>query len=103
MKAAEFENTVGYPAFFRNQAEWDLYERQVPKRKEWIGIEQGDSNSEWFNADGSEVTFTLWQWGEPSNSAHLCAITGHQFDKFWNDQSCTKSDVYYSCRSHRET
>ena len=36
--AKEYAFTVGFPSFFRNQQEYDLYRQSVTLRKEYLGL-----------------------------------------------------------------
>ncbi|CAG5102139.1 Oidioi.mRNA.OKI2018_I69.chr1.g160.t1.cds [Oikopleura dioica] len=111
-EALEFENTVGYVSFFRNETEFEDYRRMTPLRKEYLGYKQrtGD-NAVWFNADGSPATFTYWDdflsMEQPDNVNEICVqagyIDGIYFSgRRWHDVDCENTgycgDALFSCR-----
>ena len=100
MLAEDFADTVGHPSFFRNEREYRVYLRQVGEvgRREWLGYEQQDDDADlWLNADGSEVTFSSWDSGQPSYHHQDCVITGYKGEVNWHDVGCN-DPMLFSCR-----
>ena len=59
----------------------------------WIGVNDISTEGTWRNADGSAVTYTNWQPGEPNNSGNKedCAMGGYGMRDTWNDANCVGS------------
>uniref|UniRef100_A0A3B4YNA6 C-type lectin domain-containing protein n=1 Tax=Seriola lalandi dorsalis TaxID=1841481 RepID=A0A3B4YNA6_SERLL len=68
--------------------------------KRWIGLTDRDEEGTWKWIDGTPLTQSYWWEGQPDNGggdpqwgeedcAHI--YTSRDFDKNWNDQSCTAS------------
>nr|ACS74990.1 C-type lectin precursor [Micrurus corallinus] len=57
----------------------------------WIGLRLSKRKSIWEWSDGSNLTYTSWEKGEPNNlmNGEFCAVlsTGSRYLQ-WNDKSC---------------
>ena len=60
----------------------------------WIGLSDRDKEGNFAWVDGSPMSFTYWNAGEPNNWQCFedCGdlVNGH----YWNDNQCTKSFAY---------
>ena len=67
--------------------------------------EQGNNNSYWLHASGTEAKFTDWENGQPDKSNGPCVQFGFKNDNVkWHNVNCDeKNDVGYSCRFSKWT
>ena len=64
----------------------------------WIGFNDIDNEGTFIWADGTEVTYTGWNSGEPNNAGNEdCTDISSQ--NYWNDLSCTNGLSCYFCSS----
>jgi hypothetical protein len=85
------------------QAENDFIKATLPDKTKswWIGATDSRSEGylEWV--DGSPLTFTYWNSGEPNNAfaGQDCALfynIGH-YNLKWGDSSCENTETYFVC------
>ncbi|XP_018620674.2 lactose-binding lectin l-2-like [Scleropages formosus] len=56
----------------------------------WIGLTDCQKKGTWLWSDGSKISFTKWNTGEPNNmnGGENCVHTNWSAQKAWNDISC---------------
>ena len=62
----------------------------------WIGLNDRDNEGTFTWADGTEVTYTRWNSGEPNNVGNEDCTHKHN-NGYWNDRSCTYILSCYFC------
>lgn len=71
----------------------------IGKGRYWIGLKRDSENTDmWLWADGSPLTFSAWNEGEPNNDhdeEHCAEILGGV--QSWNDRNC-EHRLGYICR-----
>jgi len=82
-----------------NAAENDFIHSITPNdRFPWIGFNDIASENSWQWSDGSAVTYTYWNSGEPNNSGDEDCTHIHHYsgsaDKKWNDGNCGSALPY---------
>jgi hypothetical protein len=61
----------------------------------WIGFNDVSSEGSWVWSDGSSVTYTHWNSGEPNDSGgEDCADTNSGTSGGWNDLNCSTSQAF---------
>ncbi|XP_072255824.1 perlucin-like protein [Pyxicephalus adspersus] len=82
----------------------DMYEMNallptIGKSRYWIGLRRDSENTDtWLWADGTPLTFSAWNEGEPNNDhdeEHCAEILGGV--QSWNDRNC-EHRLGYICR-----
>ncbi|KAB5579042.1 hypothetical protein PHYPO_G00190160 [Pangasianodon hypophthalmus] len=66
---------------------------QDPQEKPtWIGLSSCQKKLNWFWSDGTQLTFTKWNPGEPNSlTEEFCAHMNYGATKNWNDIRCDQS------------
>uniref|UniRef100_A0A3Q3M1C0 C-type lectin domain-containing protein n=1 Tax=Mastacembelus armatus TaxID=205130 RepID=A0A3Q3M1C0_9TELE len=61
------------------------------QRTTWIGLSDIHKEGKWMWSDGSAVTFTFWNTGEPNNNKRNehCVQTNWDINLKWNDIPCS--------------
>merc|ERR1719394_1126052 len=87
------ESDGAFLAIPRSEAENDYIGDLIPNAKIWIGINDIDEEGVFVAVDGSDITYTNWNSGEPNNSptnigdeeaVHMHAV---HMQNTWNDQN----------------
>ena len=84
----------------KTQAEQDFVEENI-KGDSWLGMSEAENEGHWiWLADGSDVTYTRWDWGEPNGGEMENCGMIYKFGK-WND--CNPGNkfcdhLYYICK-----
>ena len=66
----------------------------------WIGFDDKATEDEFVWADGSEVSYTNWGWGEPNDWGTQYGFAGEDcayiriYDGKWNDVNCIYNKQY---------
>ena len=63
----------------------------------WIGFSDINSEGTFTWADGSGVTYTRWNSGEPNNSGGNEDCAELYSHSYWNDAPCTNGIPCYFC------
>ncbi|XP_072259111.1 C-type lectin domain family 4 member G-like [Pyxicephalus adspersus] len=83
-----------------DRAELDSLLPRIGRERFWLGLRRNSSNiDEWLWADGSALTFSAWNEGEPNNDKnveHCAEILGGQ--RSMNDRDCDNK-IGYICES----
>ena len=86
------ESDGAFLAIPRSEAENDYIGDLIPNAKIWIGINDIDEEGVFVAVDGSDITYTNWNSGEPNNSptwnyiGDEDAVHIHDHQNTWNDQ-----------------
>ena len=70
----------------------------------WIGVQR--VGEKFYTIHGGEITFTIWDNGEPSSGAEYCVelmytplLRRHDdVGGRWNDATCSSANRYYICQ-----
>ena len=71
----------------RSRAENDYIGDLIPNEDVWIGINDIDQEGVFVAVDGSDITYTNWNSGEPNNWDNEDAVHIHSDQNTWNDQN----------------
>ena len=84
----------------KSQAEQDFVEENI-KGGSWLGMSDAENEGHWiWLADGSEVTYTHWNGGEPNGGKRENFGMIYKLGK-WNDcntKTTRHFDKYYICK-----
>ena len=86
----------------RSEAENDFIASLIPNEYIWIGINDIEQEGRYVTVDGSTISYTNWDIGQPDNSHNEDGIHIWGGDKRWNDNQvyslikfvCSKSVGY---------
>ena len=95
------ESDGAFLAIPRSEAENDYIADLIPNKNIWIGINDIDQEGVFVAVDGSDITYTNWDSGEPNsyggNEDAVIIRVGHsKRQKAWNDNS-KYSQVQFVC------
>ena len=84
------ESDGAFLAIPRSEAENDYIADLIPNKNIWIGINDIDQEGVFVAVDGSDITYTNWDSGEPNsfggNEDAVTIRVGHtKRQKAWND------------------
>ena len=83
------ESDGAFLAIPRSEAENDYIADLIPNNNIWIGINDIDQEGVFVAVDGSDITYTNWDSGEPNNDWNEDVViirVGHwKRQKAWND------------------
>ena len=87
------ESDGAFLAIPRSKAENFYIADLIPNNRIWIGINDIDQEGVFVAVDGSNITYTNWDSGEPNNANNEDAVTIHypansirpERQKTWND------------------
>ncbi|XP_070570789.1 perlucin-like protein [Ptychodera flava] len=70
----------------------------------WIGLSDVDVEGSWEWEDGSKVSYTNWNTGEPNDAGGIedCAHFWSSLDGKWNDYPCTTRMGFVCERKSRD-
>ena len=89
------ESDGAFLAIPRSEAENDYIADLIPNVNIWIGINDIDQEGVFVAVDGSNITYTNWDSGEPNdnyNEDGVCIRVGHsKRQKAWNDSGVSTS------------
>ncbi|XP_066449336.1 CD209 antigen-like protein C isoform X2 [Eleutherodactylus coqui] len=80
----------------KNKEETDALQSILEKDRYWIGLRRDKENVEWKWLDGSNLSFSNWNNGEP-NSLDEENCVESTYTGYWNDLTCTSS-LKYVCK-----
>ncbi|XP_078392786.1 C-type lectin domain family 17, member A-like [Cetorhinus maximus] len=84
------ESQTSHLIVINTEQEQNFIEKSIENnpRDYWIGLTDRESEGNWKWVDGTPVSFTRWEQGEPNNGSgnENCAIIRING---WNDVSCT--------------
>ena len=75
----------------RSEAENDFIASLIPNEYIWIGINDIEQEGRYVTVDGSAISYTNWDIGQPDNYLHSFSPEGEdgihiwKEDKRWND------------------
>ncbi|XP_077327145.1 uncharacterized protein LOC143961939 [Lithobates pipiens] len=96
----ECEKLNGDILILKDKAELDSLLPTIAYGRYWIGLRRDNNNiHNWLWADGSRLTFSAWNTGEPNNDhkkEHCAEILGGP--KSMNDRDC-EDKIGYICKS----
>ena len=85
------ESDGAFLAIPRSEAENDYIADLIPNENIWIGINDIDQEGVFVAVDGSDITYTNWDSGEPNHDWNEDAViirVGHsKRQKAWNDSN----------------
>ena len=86
------ESDGAFLAIPRSEAENDFIADLIPNSNIWIGINDIDKEGVFVAVDGSNITYTNWDSGEPNsfggNEDGVAIRVGHtKRQKAWNDDN----------------
>ncbi|KAM4037635.1 CD209 antigen-like protein 2 [Anomaloglossus baeobatrachus] len=81
---------------FKNKIEMLSLIKTINKNRYWLGLKRDPKDIDtWLWVDGSPLTFSAWNEGEPNNdrnNEHCAEIMGGV--QLWNDLSCDRSQQF---------
>ncbi|XP_073479325.1 uncharacterized protein [Aquarana catesbeiana] len=94
----ECDNRKGIMLILKDKAELDSLLPTIRNEKYWLGLRRDSTNiNRWLWADGSSLTFSPWNAGEPNNDKgqeHCAEILGRE--QSMNDRNC-EDRIGYIC------
>ena len=88
------ESDGAFLAIPRSEAENDYIASLIPNNDIWIGINDIHQEGVFVAVDGSDITYTNWNSGEPNNYyGDEDAVHMHDHQNTWNDMA-----VYHQAR-----
>ena len=86
------ESDGAFLAIPRSEAENDYIADLIPNKNIWIGINDIVQDGVFVAVDGSDITYTNWDSGEPNNyggneDAVIIRVGHTKRQKAWNDSS----------------
>ncbi|XP_040203044.1 perlucin-like protein isoform X2 [Rana temporaria] len=95
----ECEKRNGVIVILKDKAELDSLLPTIGYQRYWLGLRRDNKDiNNWLWADGSRLTFSAWNTGEPNNehnSEHCAEILGGP--KSMNDRNC-EANIGYICK-----
>ena len=89
------ESDGAFLAIPRSEPENDYIADLIPNNHIWIGIDDIDQEGVFVAVDGSDITYTNWDWGEPNNANNEDAVTiRSKLKKTWNDDKEYKEEGF---------
>ena len=86
--AAQCESDGSFLAIPRSEAESDFIADLIPNEHIWIGINDIEQEENFVSVDGSDISFTNWNSGEPNDwSSNEDGVEINFNDGRWNDLS----------------
>ncbi len=66
----------------------------------WLSATDGVTEDVWLWLDGSEMTWTNWEPGEPAGGGgQNCLMRMDHIPGHYNDRTCGATDVHYFCEN----
>ncbi|XP_044138958.1 CD209 antigen-like protein C isoform X3 [Bufo gargarizans] len=85
-------------AFLKNKDETDALKPSIENGKYWIGLRRDTEPGKWKWVDGSMMSHSTWNKGEPNNPLNEhCA---ESVSGYWNDLPCERK-LQYMCKKCR--